>query len=60
MTAIRPIYPLTNPMPKAQPDAPIQRAAFFPLVEMGELSDDAEGQAKLSLQSGDLLSQLGT
>ncbi|TCB61307.1 glutamate racemase, partial [Acinetobacter terrae] len=23
MTAIHPIYPLTNPMPKAQPDAPI-------------------------------------
>ena len=41
-------------------NALIQRAAFFHLVEMGELSDDAEGQAKLSLQSGDLLLQLGT
>lgn len=41
-------------------NALIQRAAFFHLVEMGELSDDAEGQAKLSLQSGDLLLQLAT
>jgi len=41
-------------------NALIQRAAFFHLVEMGELSDDAEGQAKLCLQSGDLLLQLGT
>ena len=41
-------------------NALIQRAAFFHLVEMGELRDDAEGQAKLSLQSGDLLLQLGT
>jgi len=41
-------------------NALIQRAAFFHLVEMGELSDDAEGEAKLSLQSGDLLLQLGT
>ncbi|PZO89330.1 MAG: DUF1285 domain-containing protein [Acinetobacter johnsonii] len=41
-------------------NALIQRAAFFHLVEMGELSDDAEGQVKLSLQSGDLLLQLGT
>ena len=41
-------------------NALIQRAAFFHLVEMGELAEDAEGQAKLSLQSGDLLLQLGT
>ena len=41
-------------------NALIQRAAFFHLVEMGELSDDAEGEAKLSLQSGDLLLKLGT
>jgi len=41
-------------------NALIQRAAFFHLVEMGELSDDAEGQVKLCLQSGDLLLQLGT
>jgi hypothetical protein len=41
-------------------NALIQRAAFFHLVEMGELSDDAEGEAKLCLQSGDLLLQLGT
>ena len=41
-------------------NALIQRVAFFHLVEMGELSDDAEGQVKLSLQSGDLLLQLGT
>ena len=41
-------------------NALIQRAAFFHLVEMGELSEDAEGQAKLCLQSGDLLLQLGT
>lgn len=41
-------------------NALIQRAAFFHLVEMGELSDDADGQAKLCLQSGDLLLQLGT
>ena len=41
-------------------NALIQRAAFFHLVEMGELTDDAEGEAKLCLQSGDLLLQLGT
>lgn len=41
-------------------NALIQRAAFFHLVEMGELSEDAEGEAKLCLQSGDLLLQLGT
>jgi hypothetical protein len=41
-------------------NALIQRAAFLHLVEMGELSDDAEGQVKLCLQSGDLLLQLGT
>ena len=41
-------------------NALIQRAAFFHLVEMGELSDDAAGQVKLCLQSGDLLLQLGT
>lgn len=41
-------------------NALIQRAAFFHLVEMGELSDDEAGQVKLCLQSGDLLLQLGT
>jgi len=41
-------------------NALIQRAAFLHLVEMGELSDDAAGQVKLCLQSGDLLLQLGT
>ena len=41
-------------------NALIQRAAFFHLVELGSLQENAEGDAILSLKSGDLLLQLGT
>ncbi|SLA54638.1 Uncharacterized protein conserved in bacteria [Mycobacteroides abscessus subsp. abscessus] len=35
-------------------NALIQRAAFLHLVELGELSDNAQGETILSLKSGDL------
>ena len=35
-------------------DALIQRAAFYHLVNMGEISENAQGQTVLSLRSGDL------
>ena len=41
-------------------NALIQRAAFFHLVEMGELIEQASGEAVLVLKSGDLDLQLGT
>ncbi len=41
-------------------NALIQRAAFFHLIELGSLQENAEGDAILSLKSGDLLLQLGT
>ena len=41
-------------------NALIQRAAFFHLVDMGELREEADGKVHLCLQSGDLLLQLGT
>ena len=41
-------------------NAVIQRSAFFHLVEMGELLENAQGDTILSLQSGDFHLQLGT
>lgn len=41
-------------------NAVIQRAAFLHLVEMGELSENAQGETVLSLKSGDLDLHLGT
>ena len=41
-------------------NALIQRSAFFHLVEMGELLENAQGDSILSLQSGDFALQLGT
>lgn len=41
-------------------NALIQRAAFFHLVEMGELLENEKGESILALQSGDLRLQLGT
>ncbi|WP_180056272.1 DUF1285 domain-containing protein [Acinetobacter sp. YH12227] len=41
-------------------NALIQRAAFFHLVEMGELLENEKGESILVLQSGDLSLQLGT
>ena len=41
-------------------NALILRAAFLHLVEMGELSENAEGEAVLSLKSGDFDLQLST
>ena len=41
-------------------NALIQRAAFFHLVEMGELVEQDNGETVLSLKSGDLDLQLGT
>ncbi len=35
-------------------DALIQRAAFYHLINMGEMSENAQGQTILSLRSGDL------
>ena len=39
-------------------NALIGRAAFFHLIEMGELTENASGETILTLQSGDLLLQL--
>ena len=41
-------------------NALIQRAAFYHLVEMGELAENAAGESVLSLKSGNLHLQLGT
>ena len=41
-------------------NALIQRSAFFHLIEMGELHENAQGDTILSLQSGDFHLQLGT
>ena len=41
-------------------NAVIQRAAFMHLVEMGELTENVEGETVLSLKSGDLDLHLGT
>lgn len=41
-------------------NALIQRAAFFHLIEYGELLENAQGDTILSLTSGDLHLQLGT
>ncbi|MFW2065596.1 DUF1285 domain-containing protein [Acinetobacter johnsonii] len=41
-------------------NALIQRAAFFHLVEMGELLENEKGESILVLRSGDLRLQLGT
>ncbi|ANF80917.1 hypothetical protein A3K93_01095 [Acinetobacter sp. NCu2D-2] len=41
-------------------NALIQRAAFLHLVEMGELTENVEGETVLSLKSGDLDLHLGT
>ena len=41
-------------------NALIQRAAFFHLVELGDLIENAQGQTILCLQSGDFHLQLGT
>ena len=41
-------------------NALIQRAAFMHLVEMGELTENVEGETVLSLKSGDLDLHLGT
>lgn len=41
-------------------NALIQRSAFFHLIEMGELLENAQGDTILSLQSGDFHLQLGT
>ena len=41
-------------------NALIQRNAFFHLVEYGSLLENEQGEAILSLQSGDLHLQLGT
>ncbi len=40
-------------------NALIQRAAFLHLVEMGELTENAQGETVLSLKSGDFCLQLG-
>jgi len=39
-------------------NALIQRAAFMHLVQMGELTENAQGEAQLRLKSGNLLLQL--
>ena len=39
-------------------NALIQRAAFMHLVQMGELTENEQGQAQLSLKSGNLHLQL--
>ena len=41
-------------------NALIQRAAFFHLIEMGQLLENEQGDTILSLQSGDFYLQLGT
>lgn len=41
-------------------NALIQRAAFLHLVELGELSENAQGETILSLKSGDLHLHLGS
>ena len=41
-------------------NALIQRAAFFHLVEMGELSENQQGESTLLLKSGNFDLQLGT
>ncbi|NCI78328.1 DUF1285 domain-containing protein [Acinetobacter kanungonis] len=41
-------------------NALIQRSAFFHLIEMGELLENAQGDTILNLQSGDFHLQLGT
>lgn len=41
-------------------NALIQRSAFFHLIEMGQLLENAQGDTILSLQSGDFYLQLGT
>ena len=41
-------------------NALIQRSAFFHLIEMGKLLENAQGETILSLQSGDFNLQLGT
>lgn len=41
-------------------NALIQRAAFYHLVEMGELAENETGESVLSLKSGNLRLQLGT
>ncbi len=41
-------------------NAVIQRAAFYHLVEMGELLENEQGESILMLQSGDLHLKLGT
>ena len=41
-------------------NAVIQRAAFFHLIEMGQLLENEQGDTILSLQSGDFYLQLGT
>ncbi|OTG84341.1 hypothetical protein B9T33_00655 [Acinetobacter sp. ANC 5054] len=41
-------------------NAVIQRAAFYHLVEMGELLENEQGESILVLQSGDLHLKLGT
>ena len=41
-------------------NALIQRSTFFHLIEMGELFENAQGEAVLSLKSGDFYLQLGT
>ena len=40
-------------------NAVIQRAAFFHLIEMGEMLENAQGETILSLKSGDFYLQLG-
>ena len=40
-------------------NALIQRAAFFHLIEMGELGENEQGESVLKLKSGNLLLQLG-
>ena len=41
-------------------NALIQRAAFFHLIELGELLENEQGETILKLQSGDFYLQLGT
>ena len=41
-------------------NALIQRAAFFHLIEMGQLLENDKNATILSLQSGDFYLQLGT
>ena len=41
-------------------NALIQRSTFFHLIEMGELFENEQGEAVLSLKSGDFYLQLGT